>query len=115
VSAIDDACGKWARNGQRNVSVTFTWAAFPFCSMMLTVLKNNPEAMSFYRSKLKYAVDEISPSACGDSSAAHEILSKATFPAGIEARKAVLACFEEGKLPTAEQLAAPGVTVHVRT
>lgn len=82
--------------------------------MMLTVLKNNPEALSFYRSKLRYGVDDMSPSANGDTEAAHEILSKPTYPAGVEAKKAIFACFEEGKLPTPEMLAAPGATVHVR-
>ncbi len=80
---------------------------------MLTVLKNNPEALSFYQTKLKYKVDESSPSACGEE-AAHEILSKAVFPAGIEAKKAIFGAFEEGRLPTAEMLAAPGATATLR-
>ncbi|RLN63777.1 hypothetical protein BBJ28_00011110, partial [Nothophytophthora sp. Chile5] len=44
--------------------------------MVLTVFKSNSGAMRFYRDRLGFAVDETSPSACGDDSQSYEILSK---------------------------------------
>ncbi|CAH0480127.1 unnamed protein product [Peronospora belbahrii] len=44
--------------------------------MVLTVFKNNTGAMRFYRERLGFAIDETSPSACGDDSQDYEILSK---------------------------------------
>ena len=49
--------------------------------VMLTVFKNNLNAMSFYRNKMKYDIDDISPSECGDDDADYEILSKCVDPA----------------------------------
>eukprot|EP00943_MAST-04B_sp_MAST-4B-sp1_P001295 g1295.t1 len=49
--------------------------------VMLTVFKNNAAAMNFYRNKMKYELDEISPSECGDDTADYEILSKCVDPA----------------------------------
>lgn len=46
------------------------------CSLMLTVFKSNTRALSFYREKLRYAIDETSPSKCGSANATYEILSK---------------------------------------
>ncbi|RLN52147.1 hypothetical protein BBJ28_00021744 [Nothophytophthora sp. Chile5] len=44
--------------------------------MVLTVFKSNSGAMRFYRDRLGFAIDETSPSACGDDSQSYEILSK---------------------------------------
>ena len=44
------------------------------CRVFLTVLKNNVNAIEFYRG-LKYAIDENSPSKGGEA-ADHEIMSK---------------------------------------
>lgn len=46
--------------------------------IMLTVFKANKSAMTFYREKLGYAIDDISPSVCEpDEDCTYEILSKA--------------------------------------
>ena len=42
---------------------------------MLTVFRENTSALTFYTSKMKYSVDESSPSACGEDEP-YEILSK---------------------------------------
>ena len=45
--------------------------------IMVTVFHANEGAMRFYLEKLKYAVDEISPSRCAvDDESSYEILSK---------------------------------------
>mmetsp|Transcript_47010 Transcript_47010/g.152378 ORF Transcript_47010/g.152378 Transcript_47010/m.152378 type:complete len:250 (-) Transcript_47010:366-1115(-) len=45
--------------------------------IMLTVFKNNDGAMRFYLDRLKYSVDETSPSRCAvDDESSYEILSK---------------------------------------
>lgn len=45
--------------------------------IMLTVFKNNDGAMRFYLDRLKYSVDETSPSRCAvDDKSSYEILSK---------------------------------------
>ncbi|CAH0487655.1 unnamed protein product [Peronospora farinosa] len=48
--------------------------------VVLTVFKNNTEAMKFYREQLGFEIDETSPSACGDDSQDYEILSKSVLP-----------------------------------
>ena len=48
--------------------------------VMLTVFKNNLSAIQFYRSKMKYDVDETSPSMCGVDDQPYEILSKCIDP-----------------------------------
>ncbi|KAJ0411387.1 hypothetical protein ATCC90586_004373 [Pythium insidiosum] len=45
--------------------------------VVLTVFKANASALAFYLDKLKFEIDETSPSACGDDSQSYEILSKA--------------------------------------
>ena len=58
---------------------------FSCCSVQLTVLKNNVQALDFYTRKMKYVVDsEISASA---EDAAHEILTKVVNPAECQAIK----------------------------
>jgi hypothetical protein len=52
---------------------------------MLTVLKNNRNAFDFYTSKMKYSVDQSSPSLNDMEGAAHEILSKVVDKAAVEA------------------------------
>jgi ribosomal protein S18 acetylase RimI-like enzyme len=54
---------------------------------MLTVLKNNDAALSFYSTKLKYEVDMTSPSV-NDVEACYEILSKCIDAAGLAAVEA---------------------------
>ncbi|CEG47313.1 n-alpha-acetyltransferase 40 [Plasmopara halstedii] len=44
--------------------------------VVLTVFKNNVDAMRFYKERLGFEIDETSPSACGDDSQSYEILSK---------------------------------------
>lgn len=44
--------------------------------LSLTVFKKNVQAMNFYTKKLKFQIDEGSPSQCGDQTASYEILSK---------------------------------------
>ena len=73
---------------------------------MLTVLKNNASAVDFYTRKLRYTVDETSPSRCGEE-AVHEILSKALHPASIAVKERIAEAFAEGRIPTA-LLEAPG-------
>lgn len=63
--------------GQRLMSMAEAMAkAHEVEKTMLTVMKRNEKAMSFYVDKLGYHVDEASPSKFGDSTAAYEILSK---------------------------------------
>ncbi len=44
--------------------------------IMLTVLKCNASAVAFYKDKMKYLVDDSSPSTEVDDDAPYEILSK---------------------------------------
>ena len=63
-------------------------------SVMLTVFRDNAAALDFYTRKMKYVVDESSPSACGDDDAKYEILSKvvnAEAARAARARAALLA------------------------
>ena len=56
--------------------------------MMLTVFKINDGAMRFYLDKLKYSVDETSPSRCAvDDESSYEILSKCLDKSLIENAK----------------------------
>ena len=49
--------------------------------VMLTVFKTNVAAMRFYTKKMKYQIDEISPSLSDeDFSQSYEILSKVVCP-----------------------------------
>lgn len=48
--------------------------------VVLTVFKSNTAALAFYQSKLGFAIDETSPSACGDATQSYEILSKVVDP-----------------------------------
>lgn len=64
---------------------------------MLTVLKNNVAAVDFY-TKLKYEVDETSPSISGED-AGHEILSKIVDKVGVAAVEARVTALENGRLP----------------
>ena len=43
--------------------------------ILLTVFKKNRQAMTFYRDKLGYGIDESSPSKFGDHDVDYEILS----------------------------------------
>jgi hypothetical protein len=79
---------------------------------MLTVLKNNASAMNFYMGRLKYAVDDVSPSACGEE-AAHEILSRTLHPASIELKQRIAAAFADGEVPPPELLDAPAAMARV--
>ena len=63
--------------------------------VLLTVLKANSGALAFYTAKMKYGVDEDSPSRCGVPDAAHEILSKVVDKAG---HAAALALVEAGDI-----------------
>lgn len=49
--------------------------------VVLTVFKSNTKALTFYRQKMGFAIDETSPSACGDHTQSYEILSKGVDPA----------------------------------
>lgn len=44
--------------------------------LMLTTFKFNENALNFYLNKMKFEIDETSPSKCGDENACYEILSK---------------------------------------
>lgn len=66
--------------------------------VMLTVLRNNEPAIDFYSRKLKYKIDETSPSMSGEE-AAHEIMSKAVHPKAIETKEAIAAAFAAGSIP----------------
>ncbi|TYZ63589.1 hypothetical protein PybrP1_010883 [[Pythium] brassicae (nom. inval.)] len=48
--------------------------------VVLTVFKSNAAALAFYQRTMGFAVDETSPSACGDASASYEILSRVVDP-----------------------------------
>lgn len=73
--------------------------------VMLTVLRNNEPAIDFYSRKLKYKIDETSPSMSGEE-AAHEIMSKAIHPKAVETKEAIAAAFAAGTIPT-ELLESP--------
>ena len=64
-------------------------------SVMLTVLKANAAARDFYTLKMKYAVDDDSPSKCGVPDAEYEILSKVVDKS---AHAASLKLVEEGAI-----------------
>jgi ribosomal protein S18 acetylase RimI-like enzyme len=64
-------------------------------SVMLTVLKANAAARDFYTLKMKYAVDDDSPSKCGVPDAEYEILSKVVDKA---AHAASMKLVEEGAI-----------------
>jgi hypothetical protein len=68
------------------------------CRVMLTVLKNNKEAMAFY-GKMKYEIDASSPSA-SDEEAGHEILSKIVDKAGVALVEARMQSIRGGFLPS---------------
>lgn len=51
---------------------------FGMASLMLTVFKKDERALDFYRDKLRYSVDETSPSRCDRQEESYEILSKST-------------------------------------
>jgi hypothetical protein len=56
---------------------------------MLTVLKNNAHAMSFYTGKLKYTIDPSSPSEFGEE-ASHEIMSKCVNQSAAEKQEKLI-------------------------
>jgi ribosomal protein S18 acetylase RimI-like enzyme len=57
-----------------------------FQSVMLTVLKKNVGAVDFYTKKMKYEIDDDSPSQNGDKRAPYEILSKVVDRKGFAER-----------------------------
>lgn len=77
--------------------------------VMLTVLKNNEAAVDFYRRRMKYDIDESSPSESGEERP-YEILSKIVYPDAVKLKGRIADEFSEGNIPSEELLSAPGAT-----